>query len=112
MNIDDGKISLARTGLEPLENELAREFKVGRTSVRERSEGVAVRGGSRTTVVWNPWIDKARQLADFGDDEYRGMICVETATAFENAVTLGAGASHVMSATVEVQPLELPEFDR
>lgn len=29
------------------------------------------------TVVWNPWSDQARELADFGDDEYPNMICVE-----------------------------------
>lgn len=29
-------------------------------------------------VVWNPWIEKAKALADFGPDEaYKNMICVE-----------------------------------
>jgi hypothetical protein len=31
------------------------------------------------------------------------MVCVETANALENAVTIGAGASRVMSATKEAQ---------
>ncbi|MGB0713899.1 MAG: D-hexose-6-phosphate mutarotase, partial [Gammaproteobacteria bacterium] len=26
--------------------------------------------GSRSAVVWNPWVDKAAALGDFGDDEY------------------------------------------
>lgn len=29
-------------------------------------------------VVWNPWIDKAQRMRDFGDDEYLRMVCVET----------------------------------
>jgi glucose-6-phosphate 1-epimerase len=29
------------------------------------------------TVVWNPWAESARALADFGDEEYPNMICVE-----------------------------------
>ncbi len=29
-------------------------------------------------VVWNPWVDKARRMPDFGDDEWPGMLCVET----------------------------------
>ncbi|KAG8193913.1 hypothetical protein JTE90_011468 [Oedothorax gibbosus] len=29
------------------------------------------------TVVWNPWIDNAKKMADFGDDEYKQMVCVE-----------------------------------
>jgi glucose-6-phosphate 1-epimerase len=28
-------------------------------------------------VVWNPWVEKAREIQDFGDDEYPNMICVE-----------------------------------
>jgi len=28
-------------------------------------------------VVWNPWIDKSKRMADFGDDEFRTMVCVE-----------------------------------
>ncbi|XP_058790367.1 uncharacterized protein LOC131663771 isoform X1 [Phymastichus coffea] len=30
------------------------------------------------TVVWNPWLDKARDIPDFGDDEFPNMICVES----------------------------------
>jgi len=28
-------------------------------------------------VVWNPWALGARELSDFGDDEYPNMVCVE-----------------------------------
>lgn len=29
------------------------------------------------SVIWNPWADQAREIADFGDDEYPNMVCVE-----------------------------------
>lgn len=29
-------------------------------------------------VLWNPWVDKSRRMQDFADDEYLGMVCVET----------------------------------
>jgi glucose-6-phosphate 1-epimerase len=29
-------------------------------------------------VVWNPWIDRAAQIADLGNDEYLRMLCIET----------------------------------
>jgi glucose-6-phosphate 1-epimerase len=58
--------------------------------------------GSDATVVWNPWIAKAKAMSDFGDDEWPRMLCVETANAAETAVTLGPGQSHVMRAAVKV----------
>lgn len=58
------------------------------------------KAGSLTTVVWNPWVAKSKAMPDFGDDEWPGMICVETANVGEHAVTLGPGERHVMSAEV------------
>ncbi|HEX8235038.1 MAG TPA: D-hexose-6-phosphate mutarotase [Abditibacteriaceae bacterium] len=61
--------------------------------------------GSQTTVVWNPWTKKAAAMPDFGDDEWPQMLCIETANALRNAVTLQAGDSHTMQARLEVLSL-------
>jgi D-hexose-6-phosphate mutarotase len=37
--------------------------------------------GSATTVVWNPWHEKAAAMADLGGDVWPWMLCVETANA-------------------------------
>jgi D-hexose-6-phosphate mutarotase len=58
------------------------------------------KSGSQTTVVWNPWIAKAAALPDFGDDEWPGMLCVETANAGANAITLAPGQTHSMRAVI------------
>lgn len=47
--------------------------------------------GSASTVVWNPWIAKAKAMADFGDDEYQRMVCVESGNVAGNALTLAIG---------------------
>jgi glucose-6-phosphate 1-epimerase len=47
--------------------------------------------GSASTVVWNPWIAKAKAMADFGDSEYQRMVCVESGNCTENALHLAAG---------------------
>lgn len=31
----------------------------------------------KDVVVWNPWVDNAKKMADFGDEEYMEMVCVE-----------------------------------
>ncbi len=59
---------------------------------------------SRSTVVWNPWIAKAKAMPDFGDEEWPGMLCVETANVKQHAITLPAGGRHVMTAIISVQP--------
>jgi len=57
---------------------------------------------SRTTVVWNPWVEKAHSLADFGDDEWKQMICIETSNVSDFAVDLAPGGQHKMKALVRV----------
>jgi D-hexose-6-phosphate mutarotase len=59
--------------------------------------------GSRSTVVWNPWVDKARQLADFGDEEYRQMVCIETANAGDDVITIAPGGAHTLGTTIRVE---------
>jgi len=65
--------------------------------IHDASRGRTIRvekSGSRTTVVWNPWIAKAARMPDFGDTEYREMLCVETANAGADAVALQPGQRH------------------
>jgi glucose-6-phosphate 1-epimerase len=93
----DGPITFA--------GEVDRTFQgTGATAVirdGERTVTIA-RDGSDSAIVWNPWVDKAAAMADFGDDEWTGMVCVETANAKADAVTLPPGAEHTMSAYISV----------
>ncbi|CAG8775143.1 8627_t:CDS:2, partial [Acaulospora morrowiae] len=43
----------------------------------------------KDTVVWNPWVDRARNFSDFGDEEYKQMVCVEPGTV--SYITLNSG---------------------
>jgi D-hexose-6-phosphate mutarotase len=58
--------------------------------------------GSLSTIVWNPWIAKARAMPDFGDDEWPEMLCIETANVRERAVRLEPGSHHTMSAYIHL----------
>jgi glucose-6-phosphate 1-epimerase len=59
---------------------------------------------SLTTVVWNPWGDKARALSDLGEDEWKHMVCIETSNVADYAVNLAPGQEHTMRATVRIVP--------
>ena len=69
---------------------------------RGRRRLVVDKQGSASTVVWNPWRDKTKAMSDLGADEWRSMICIETANAADDAVTLAPGARHEMRASISV----------
>ncbi len=58
-----------------------------------RRKIIVEKSASNSTVVWNPWVAKSQQMPDFGDEEYPGMICVESGNVADNRVTLPAGIS-------------------
>jgi len=68
----------------------------------DRRIGIA-KAGSHTTVVWNPWAEKAQQIADFGDEEYLSMVCVETANADADVATVAPGGEHRLSALIGLE---------
>jgi glucose-6-phosphate 1-epimerase len=61
--------------------------------------------GSRSTVVWNPWIAKAARMPDFGKEEYHEMLCLETANAGEDAREIPPASEHRIAAIIHMEPL-------
>jgi glucose-6-phosphate 1-epimerase len=57
---------------------------------------------SRSTVVWNPWVEKAREMTDLGDDQWKSMLCIEAANVGDVAVELAPGEQHMMTARARV----------
>ena len=61
--------------------------------------------GSDTTVVWNPWVAKAKAMSDFGDDEWPRMLCVETANAGDHPIRLAPRGAHLLRVVIHSEPL-------
>jgi len=57
---------------------------------------------SASTIVWNPWAEKGSSLSDLGA-AWERMICVESANAGADSVTVAPGETHVMQSTIRVQ---------
>lgn len=62
------------------------------------------KSGSLSTIVWNPWSEKAAAMSDMGPGEWERMICVESGNASDNAVTLPPGGTHTLTTTISLQP--------
>jgi len=56
--------------------------------------------GSRTAVIWNPWIERAAAFSDMADDGWQRMLCIETANVMGDVITLAPGASHTLGVSI------------
>jgi glucose-6-phosphate 1-epimerase len=63
---------------------------------------IVTKENSHTTVVWNPWEEKARSFSDFAPDEWTQMICIETSNVADFAVDLAPGQQYRMKALVSI----------
>jgi glucose-6-phosphate 1-epimerase len=101
----DGAQERAQTGAVTFASETDRVYQ-GTTAacvIHDPAQGrqiVVEKEASRTTVVWNPWVGKAARMADFGDEEWPGMVCVETANAGAERLTLPPGGTHTLVARI------------
>ncbi len=106
----DGGLTKVQEGAVTIDGETDRVYKETTTPCTIDDPAlerriVIVKEGSRSTVVWNPWRDKAQRMADFGDDEYTRMVCVEVANALDDTITLVPGDEHQLETTIGVEAI-------
>ena len=63
---------------------------------------VIIKNGSCSTVVWNPWKELAEKMGDLGPDGYMHMLCVESANAAEDVVTIEPNKAHHLWVQYEI----------
>lgn len=71
---------------------------------RQRSVFVD-KAGSRSTVIWNPWKVRSKEIADLPDKAYREFVCVECANAGTDKPTLRPGGSHTLETVIGLRPI-------
>jgi D-hexose-6-phosphate mutarotase len=94
INSEVDRIYLNTTGpVEVLDPKLKRKIRVEKN-------------GSTSTVVWNPWIARAQQMPDFGNDEYLRMVCVESGNVSSNQISLRPRETCSLTVTISSAPLK------
>ncbi|XP_031475306.1 putative glucose-6-phosphate 1-epimerase isoform X2 [Nymphaea colorata] len=66
---------------------LSTPSKIATIDHEKKRTFVLRKDGLPDAVVWNPWDKKAKALPDFGDEDYKVMLCVDSA-AIENRIVL------------------------
>ncbi|MFA1026210.1 Aldose 1-epimerase protein [Pseudomonas syringae pv. helianthi] len=56
--------------------------------------------GSRSAILWNPWIEKTGTFTDMAADGWQRMVCVETANVLDDVVTLAPDQMHVLGVSI------------
>ncbi len=62
---------------------------------------------SNTAIIWNPWINKAAAMSDFDDDEYKTMVCIETANAGTDTLTIPGNSTYSLVAEYKVERISV-----
>ncbi len=68
-----------------------------------------VKSGSNSTVIWNPWIAKSKAMSDFGDDEYRRMVCVESGNVGPDKLALCSASRAILKVELSSEAWVGPE---
>lgn len=57
-----------------------------------RRKMIIEKSGMNDIVLWNPWVEKSKRMEDFGDEEYKNMVCIETGNLHQ-LIRLAPGAT-------------------
>lgn len=63
------------------------------------------KSGSRSTVLWNPWIEKSKTIKDLPDRDYKEFVCIETANAGTDKPTVRPNRTHTLETVIGLRPL-------
>lgn len=68
-------------------------------TIANEQNTIRIDSDTKSAVVWNPW-DHAAKMADVGEGNHAGFVCVERGDVFDNAIELAPGESYRVSMTL------------
>ena len=108
--VDGGKLKLEKADAIHIGSEVDRVYlnTTGPAEIRDTKLRRTIRvekSGSYSTVVWNPWVAKSKAMPDFGDEEFRGMVCVESGNVARERIKLASGESSALRVVLSSRPM-------
>jgi glucose-6-phosphate 1-epimerase len=62
--------------------------------LKEKNRAIFLQNSnSNSLVIWNPWSEKVKSIKDMQDDEYKNMLCIESANALDDYIILQPNCS-------------------
>lgn len=99
----DGSQEKQQLGPLPVDRAMDRIYLHADTCIRVREserEIQVINGNHDSVVVWNPWAEGAKGMADMDDDGYKTMLCVEAAITGSAGVTVAPDDEHCLSCVI------------
>jgi len=56
---------------------------------------------SDSLVVWNPWVEKSKQMVDMNNDAYKNMLCLETGNIGREPLTIEPNETHISGVIIK-----------
>jgi glucose-6-phosphate 1-epimerase len=91
----DMKTKLQKDSIE-FKNEVDRVYQGvdKEVSIQDKQKNICIKSkGSKSVIVWNPWIDKCLLMSAMKENAYQKFVCIETANAFEDKRLIKANTS-------------------
>lgn len=104
----EGRAEKTQSGEIRIDSETDRIYHSGGNDIilndelRQRKITIASEG-SKTAVVWNPWSRVCNLKPDLDTDDYKKMLCIETANAGEDLITLEPEQKYTLKATYSIE---------
>lgn len=70
--------------------------------LKDKDKSISIKNyGSKSVVIWNPWIKKCSQMSAMNKESYKTFVCIESANAFDDEREIKANHTHTLKCIIK-----------